>query len=238
MPSVLPVLERAIALGRMALQFARVERITKHEDGIRWETDSDHTVMLGIVACELAPITLDVGLVARFALVHDLVEVYAGDTPTLQISSVERASKEEREMAARERLVAELGAQSWICQTIGRYEAQVEPEARYVRLLDKVMPKLTHALNRCVAAKVVVDYDGFIAAHARQYGELATKYPEFPEILALLRASMDHAEACWCCDVCGESIQMHVDGRIPGEVFMDGFGEVACTEVAAWAVKP
>jgi hypothetical protein len=45
------------------------------------ESDTDHTVMLALIACALAPIVdarLDVGLVAQYALVHDLVEAYAG----------------------------------------------------------------------------------------------------------------------------------------------------------------
>ena len=76
--------DAVIALGRLALRFGRVDRITYHDDGVTAESDTDHTVMLGLIACAFAAAhlpDLDVGLIAEFAPVHDLVEVYAGDTP-------------------------------------------------------------------------------------------------------------------------------------------------------------
>ena len=36
-------LDRALVLARIALAFGRVERATFHEDGVRPETDTDHT---------------------------------------------------------------------------------------------------------------------------------------------------------------------------------------------------
>lgn len=72
-------------LGRLALLFGRVNRITKHDDGMTLESDTDHTIMLSLLACAFASKympDLDIGRVAQFALVHDLVEAYAGDTAT------------------------------------------------------------------------------------------------------------------------------------------------------------
>lgn len=195
-----PALSRALNLARISLAFARVERATLHEDGARVETDTDHTVMLGLVACELAPARLDRTKVAAFALVHDLAEVYAGDTQTLVITTAGMAEKRDREDIARARLAAELGDGSWLAGLLATYEEQREPEARWVRLIDKVLPKLTHAFNRCAAAERLTDRAGFDAAHARQLAKMREEYPEFPEALDLLRASMLHAEACWPCE--------------------------------------
>lgn len=190
-------LAHAVQIARIALAFGRVERATRHDDGVRPETDADHTVMLGLLAYDLAPSYLDAQLVASFALVHDLVEVYAGDTQTLTASPDVYAAKRAREDKARERLAADLGRDSRIPTLIARYEAQQEPEARFVRLLDKVVPKLTHALNGCAGALPLVDEAGFVRAHERQLQQLQAEYPEFPETLGLLRASMLHAESCW-----------------------------------------
>ena len=146
-------------LAKLTLAFARVERVTFHEDGVRRETDADHTVMLGIVACAWASasenaspgrvfLKLDLGLVAQFALVHDYPEVYSGDTSTFAISGADRAAKEAREAIARhhvhERFVDDL---PWLPRMIERYERQEDPEARYIKLLDKVLPKFLHAWN-------------------------------------------------------------------------------------------
>ena len=102
-------LSRALHLARIALAFGRIERATRHEDGVRPETDTDHTVMLGLIALELAPAHLNRARIAAFALVHDLVEVYAGDAQTRVISPEAQAAKRTREDAAQARLVAELG---------------------------------------------------------------------------------------------------------------------------------
>lgn len=190
-------LDRALNLARLSLMFGRVDRATRHEDGGRPETDTDHTVMLGLVACELAPANLDRARIATFALVHDLVEVYSGDTQTLVISPDAMAAKHEREAAARVRLVAELGDGSWLAGLLATYEQQREPEARFVRLIDKVLPKLTHAFNGCAAARALTDRAGFDDAHARQFQQYAERYSEFPEALGLLRSAMRHAEECW-----------------------------------------
>lgn len=190
-------LERALRLAQIALAFGRVDRLTRHEDGLRPETDTDHTVMLGLVACELAPGHLDRARVAAFSLVHDLREVYAKDTPTLVISPEGRAAKRAREDAAGVRLAAELGNGSWLAGLLATYEAQRVPEARFVRLMDKVLPKLAHALNGCVAAMTVTDRSGFVSAHIAQLRQLQEEYPEFPETIDLLRSSMLHAEQCW-----------------------------------------
>lgn len=190
-------IDRALVLARIALAFGRVERVTFHEDGVRPETDTDHTVMLGLVACELAPAHLDRAKVAAFALVHDLAEVYAGDTQTLVISAEGMIAKRDREDAARARLATELGAGSWVAEILATYEEQQVPEARFVRAIDKVLPNLTHFFNGCAGARALTDRAGFIAARDRQYESLRRAYPELPDALDLLRASMVRAEECW-----------------------------------------
>lgn len=90
--------EGLIDIGKMILSFAKVNRVTLHEDGETLESDTDHTVMVSVCACALAfklyPY-LDVGKVAQYAIIHDLVEVYAGDTNTFNISTEDRHKKEE-----------------------------------------------------------------------------------------------------------------------------------------------
>jgi len=191
----------ARTLSRISLAFGRVNRTTFHEDGERPETDTDHTVMLTLLALELAPGSMNRGLIAQFATVHDLPEVYAGDTQTLIISADERTKKEKRELQARERLRKELGRDSWICTLLEIYEKQELPEARFVRLLDKVLPKITHLNNRCIGAqRLGVTFHEFRSAHIRQHEELTVQYPELTGLLDLLQESMTLAEDAWPSD--------------------------------------
>ena len=171
-----------------------------HPDGIRLETDSDHTVMLAVIACDLCPQSLNRGLVAQFAIVHDLVETYAGDTQTLKIDAGQRAAKDAREAAALARIREEFGWDSWMVQTIDIYESQESHEARYVKMLDKMLPPLTNILNQCASAKKLTDYLGFVESHERKHLEMSRKMggePWAAEVLAMLRDAMNAAEAAW-----------------------------------------
>lgn len=183
-----------IDLGELALAFGRTDRITRHPDGVMLESDTDHTVMLGLAACSfasrLAP-QLDVGKVAQFALVHDLVEVYAGDTVTSAkgFSAEDHKDKEEREAAALARIASEFGATlPWLPDTIARYEALDTQEARFVKVVDKAMPKIANILNGGVTFKPQ-GHDKASAEEflAKQQQKLRESYgADQPEAMALL----------------------------------------------------
>ncbi len=141
-----------IQLASTILDFGKVNRQTFHQDGLRPESDTDHTVMLGIIAASLAKkmyVDLDVGLITQFALIHDFVEVYAGDTPTLMnVGDDFFKEKANRELQAFERLKKEFGGSfTWIHTMIEKYEKLDTKEARFVKALDKILPKLTVILN-------------------------------------------------------------------------------------------
>ncbi len=180
-----------IDLGRLALAFAAIDRTAcYHPDGVTKESDSDHTVMLGWIAPALAARCfpqLDAGLVAQFALIHDMPEVYAGDTPTLRISDAARRAKAAREAAATSRLADEFGERlPWVPFMLTLYEAQRLPEARFVRGLDKCLPKVVHLLNE---AKGLIE-EGMTAAglrevSTRQAEDMATYVGDFAELLEL-----------------------------------------------------
>lgn len=179
-----------IELGRLSLAFGRVNRITYHEDGTTLESDTDHTVMLGLVGCAFAARhlpRLDIGLVAQFALVHDLVEVYAGDTPTLRITDDEREAKQQREIAAYHRIAQQFGATlPWVPRLIDRYEYRRDPEARYIKAMDKLLPKITHILNGCATLREQsISRDELVARFADQLVELETYAADFPPLIDL-----------------------------------------------------
>jgi putative hydrolases of HD superfamily len=131
-------------LTRLALTFGTIRRGVAHPDGHR-ETDTDHTVSLTWLACSLARSfypDLDLGKIAVYASVHDAVEIYAGDTYAVTAGEAELAVKKHREEDALHRLAQELRELSWLPEMIYLYEQQADPEARFVRLADKLMPKL------------------------------------------------------------------------------------------------
>lgn len=186
-------------LGRLALRFGRVARATRHEDGHRLETDSDHTVMLGLVAVEVAAAHgVDVGRVAALALVHDLAEAYCGDTNSWGISEAAARAKACREADARRRLGVDFPDTAFLC-LLDEYEAQASQASRLVRYLDKCLPKITHAANGCAALKAMgKTRDELVRVHREQGAALRTQYPELVSVVGpLFDALCTLAEEAW-----------------------------------------
>ena len=129
----------------IVLAFYQVRRSTplRFEKG-RWENDAEHSWSLALIASALAPHIdkkLDIGKVCQYATVHDLVEVYAGDTSSFASKEL-KASKDEREHKALKELQQKLTAFPWIAETITAYEEQSDHEARFVKSVDKLVPLL------------------------------------------------------------------------------------------------
>lgn len=185
------VADAVVRLGRIVLNFGLVERKTYHPDGKTLETDTTHTVMLGTVGCALArdyfP-QLNPGLIAQYALVHDLPEVYAGDTPTLrELSADAKAEKALREQAAADRIRDEVGDDlPWVPDMIAEYEARTTPEARFVKALDKLLPKITHISNDVLTVRQEgMDAEALAARYVAQRAELMQYASDFPQLLDL-----------------------------------------------------
>lgn len=194
-------IDEMIQLAHLALAFGRQDRVTLHEDAETPESDTDHTVMLGFIACTVARSLdgYDPARVAELVLVHDVVEALCGDTNSFDMSKETRAEKERIEAEAAQTLRQTFGEQSWLIQTLDAYEEQEEPEARLVRYLDKMTPKLCHAFNACASVKRMgKSRDDLLRAHEEQYGALKEEYPEIErEVGSLLYAAMVLSEEAW-----------------------------------------
>lgn len=170
-----------IDLARLVLQLGAQNRITRDPDG-RLESVTTHTVMLALVALLLAPeeaTYLSMSRVVIYALVHDLPEALAGDTPTLRtLTSEERAEKDRREANA----ITEIHSMIPVLGSlIESYERQDTPEARFVHLLDKAMPKALHALDdgRMLCGQGVTP-DDLLKILDEQQTRLEKDFREFP----------------------------------------------------------
>lgn len=192
-------LDRIQAIADLTLKLGEVNRATQHPDG-RAETDTTHTVMLSLIAADLAlDNRVNVADAVLYALVHDLAEAYAGDTNTARALTPEEAqAKAKREADALAKMRADLSASPWICEAIDEYEDQVLRAARFVRYLDKIMPKLTHRRNGCAAVKAIgMTLEDVRANHVAQGLKLRAEYPEFPTLDALFWDACNAAEIAY-----------------------------------------
>jgi putative hydrolases of HD superfamily len=183
---------KVVELGKLLLAFGQTNRATYYEDGKTPESVTDHTVMVSIIGCAFAEqffLDLDLGKISQFATVHDLVEVYAGDTATLaRMSETDKKNKEIRENKALERVKGQFGdVFPWIHQTIVEYESLSTPEARFVKAIDKVMPKITHILNNGATIKTQnQSEEEILYIYNEQHNGMSAGYAhDFPEIMVL-----------------------------------------------------
>jgi len=114
----------------------------------RPETDGEHTLHLQYVAVAYAAKyhpELDIAKVSLYGLVHDFVEVYAGDTNSLTTTNEAMAQKVIVEKQAFEQLQSELGG-IWpeFIGYIHDYETLSSKEARFIKCFDKCDPAFTH----------------------------------------------------------------------------------------------
>ena len=81
---------------------------------------------------------LDVGKVSIFALLHDVVEIHAGDT-SVWAPEVQLKSKHKREVQALARLHKEFPEFKHLFNFIDEYEKKDSDETRFVYALDKFL---------------------------------------------------------------------------------------------------
>lgn len=192
------LLDRLQAIAELTLKLGEVERSTHHPDG-RPETVTTHTTMLALVAATVADCThLDGSLMMAFALVHDLTEAHTGDVDTIRpLDDEGTRGKIASELDALKQIEGD-GAPGWIVEMIRLYEAQALPEARAVRVLDKMMPRLTNRANGCrsVIARGI-DAEELGRLMAEQDTALSRQYPELRELIGLLQGAALQSLMAW-----------------------------------------
>lgn len=131
--------------------FARVERVCyKPQSDIR-ENDVEHSYQLAMLAwyiAENSSFTLDKNLILKYALIHDLVEAYAGDTYLYSKNQKDHDTKKEREESARLRIKQEFPLFQDLHSSIVAYEKREDDESRFVYVLDKIHPVLQIYLDK------------------------------------------------------------------------------------------
>ncbi len=109
----------------------------------RKETDTDHSWHLALMCALLAEYAnepVDVAKTMVMVLIHDIVEIDAGDTYAYDTAG--NASKREREVKAADRIFSLLPsdqAQS-LRELWEEFERQDTPESRFANTLDKIQP--------------------------------------------------------------------------------------------------
>jgi putative hydrolase of HD superfamily len=138
-------LARRIRFALEADRLKAVLRRTRLVDGSRHENSAEHSwhvALLAVLLADTAPPDVDPARVLRMLLVHDLVEVDAGDTFCYDAAA--NLGREARERAAALRLFGILPAEQAreLAGLWEEFEAAESPDARFAAALDRFQPLL------------------------------------------------------------------------------------------------
>ncbi len=128
------------------------------------EDDIEHSFTVAIQCWFIVSqnhLPLDLSLVLQYAIAHDFVERYAGDTNTFA-SKQQRAEKVERERKSLERFKKEFAEFPSMLSTMHNYEVKSDSESLFVWTVDKMQ------------ALILGDQDNW-----RPYNELSISYEAF-----------------------------------------------------------
>lgn len=128
----------------------QIMRKTLLIDGSRQENDAEHSWHLGVMAFILEEYTKEpfsMERVLKMVLIHDLVEIYAGDT--FAFDKEANMQKEEREKAAADKLFILLpeGQGEELRALWEEFDRMDTPDSKYAAALDRLQPFVHNLLT-------------------------------------------------------------------------------------------
>lgn len=132
----------------------QIFRQTYLHDGSRKENDAEHSWHLALMAIllkEYASDDIDLLRVITMVLIHDIVELDAGDTYAYDIKG--NATKRERELAAAERIFNILPEDQarYLRSIWDEFEDEISPESKFAHALDNIQPMMLNDASKAKA---------------------------------------------------------------------------------------
>lgn len=138
-------LEKQFAFCREIDKEKQIGRQTYLADGSRKENDAEHAWHMAVMALLLSEYSneeIDVFRTIRLLLIHDLVEIYAGDT--FAYDETAKQSQQERERQAADQLFGILPEDQgqMMRELWEEFEAEESREAKFARTMDNIQPMM------------------------------------------------------------------------------------------------
>lgn len=131
-------------------KMTHILRRTLLVDGSRRENDAEHSwhlAMMALLLGEYAQDTPDTGRAIKMVILHDLIEIYAGDT--FAYDDAGNKTKAERETASADKLFSQLPEdQGQPLRTLWEeFDAMKTADSRFANCLDRLQPFLHNTLT-------------------------------------------------------------------------------------------
>ena len=132
-------------------KFGAIKRTIYHPETKEKENDIEHSYHLTLLAWYIISkdkLSLDLHKILTYGLIHDIVEVYAGDTFLYSKDAALLDSKVKREHDAFLQIQKEFPEFSSLTSAIESYEKREDQESRFIHALDKLQPVLQIYLDQ------------------------------------------------------------------------------------------
>ncbi|MCP4135067.1 MAG: HD domain-containing protein [bacterium] len=188
-PHIFPDNERLAKQIRFIIEVDKLKQIFRQTylmDSTRKENDAEHSwhlALMAVVLVEHANEPVDLLKVIKMVLVHDLVEIDAGDTLVYDLDGYE--DKAEREQKAADRifpLLPEDQAEE-LRSLWDEFEARETPEARFAAALDRLQPLMHNYYtsgkawkDHGIAVDQAIDRNKYMADGASGLWEFAEQF--------------------------------------------------------------
>jgi putative hydrolase of HD superfamily len=145
-----PRLAQQIAFILEVDKVKHILRKSKLFDGSRFENDAEHSwtiCMMAMLLSEYSNFPIDIERVMKMLLIHDIVEIDAGDT---FLYSKDRQDAAEKELKAAERIFGLLPAEQFneLVSIWREFEAKESNEAKFAAVFDRLEPLLQNYMTQ------------------------------------------------------------------------------------------
>lgn len=186
-------LDRLLSFVSLTHRFQQVKRQMYVTGEDRYENDLEHSGQLALVAWYFAQsqtLDLDTDKLVKYAMIHDLVEAYAGDT-YIFADADHVATKAEREAAAMETLRQNFPEFSDLHSMLHDYETRADKESVFIYAMDKLLPVFNIYLDggRTWKVKDAVTFDRMHQNKAEKIAVSPEVDQYYQQIVEILRGS-------------------------------------------------
>lgn len=120
-----------------------IERATTLGDGTRFENSAEHSwhvALYALILTEQARPDVEISRVIKMLLIHDLVEIDAGDAPIFGQYDAEKLADEEAKAARRIFGLLPADQASELLDLWNEFEAAATPDAQFAKSMDRFQP--------------------------------------------------------------------------------------------------
>ena len=120
-----------------------IERATTLGDGTRFENSAEHSwhvALYALILAEQARPDVEISRVIKMLLIHDLVEIDAGDAPIFGQYDAEKLADEETKAARRIFGLLPADQASELLDLWNEFEAAATPDAQFAKSMDRFQP--------------------------------------------------------------------------------------------------